>query len=57
MKGLFKDVVAVLKLGDPRLVRKARRHVIASGNPHAIGYYHSFTEILMALVWKPELVK
>jgi hypothetical protein len=38
-------------------VRKVRRMVIASANPHAIGYYNSFTDILMSLVWKPELVK
>jgi hypothetical protein len=52
-----KDVVAVLKPEDLPLVRKVRRMVIASGNPHAIEYYQSFTDILMAFVWKPELVK
>jgi hypothetical protein len=52
-----KDVVAVLKPEDLPLVRKVRRMVIASGNPHAIEYYNSFTDILMTLVWKPELVK
>jgi hypothetical protein len=52
-----KDLIAVLKPEDLPLVRKVRRMVIASGNPHAIGYYNSFTDILMAFVWKPELVK
>jgi hypothetical protein len=52
-----KDVVAVLQPQDLPLVRKVRRMFIASGTPHAIEYYKSFTEILMTLVWKPELVK
>ena len=52
-----KDVVAVLKPEDLPLVRKVRRMIIAKGNQHAIEYYNSFTEILMAFVWKPELVK
>jgi len=52
-----KDVVAVLKPEDLSLVRKVRRKMIASGNPHAAEYYNSFTDILMTLVWKPELVK
>jgi hypothetical protein len=52
-----KDIIAVLKPEDLPLVRKVRRMVIASANPHAIGYYNSFTDILMSLVWKPELVK
>jgi hypothetical protein len=52
-----KDVIAVLKPEDLPLVRKVRRRIIANGNQHAIEYYNSFTEILMALVWKPEFVK
>ncbi len=52
-----KDVIAVLKPEDLPVVRKVRRMIIASGNQHAIEYYKSFTDILMALVWKPELVK
>jgi hypothetical protein len=52
-----KDVVAVLKPEDLPLVRKVRRRIIANANPHAIEYYNSFTSILMALVWKPELAQ
>jgi hypothetical protein len=52
-----KDVVAVLNPEDLPLVRKVRRRIIANGNQHAIEYYKSFTDILMAFVWKPELVK
>jgi hypothetical protein len=52
-----KDVVAVLKPEDLPLVRKVRRRIIANGNQHSIEYYKSFTDILMAFVWKPELVK
>ena len=51
------DVIAVLRREDLPLLRRVRRMTIASGNPHAIEYYRSFTEILLALVWKPELVK
>jgi hypothetical protein len=51
------DVVAVLKPEDLPLVRKVRRMIIAGGNQHAIEYYNSFTEILLALVWRPEFVK
>jgi hypothetical protein len=52
-----KDVVAVLKPEDLPIVRKIRRLIVAQGNQHSIEYYNSFTEILMAMVWKPELVK
>jgi len=52
-----KDVVAVLKPADIPLVRKVRRLVIANANPHAIEFYNSFTGILMAMTWKPELLK
>ena len=50
------DVVAVLRPEDLPLVRRVRRRIIANANQHAIEYYNSFTSILMALVWKPELV-
>jgi hypothetical protein len=50
-----KDVVAVLKPEDIPLVRKVRRLVIARANPHAIEFYNSFTDILMAMTWTPEL--
>ena len=52
-----KDVIAVLKPEDIPLLLKVRRMIIAGVNPHAIEYYKSFTGILMAFVWKPELVK
>jgi hypothetical protein len=52
-----KDVVAVLKPEDIPLVRKVRRRIILGGNQHAFAYYQDFTNILMTLVWKPELVR
>ncbi|MDQ4121514.1 MAG: hypothetical protein M3209_08720 [Acidobacteriota bacterium] len=52
-----KDVVAVLKPEDAPLVRKVRRLIIANANPHAIEFYHSFTSILMTMMWKPDLLK
>lgn len=52
-----RDVVAVLKPGDVPLVRKVRRRMIANANPHAFEFYKTFTDILMTLVWRPELVK
>jgi len=52
-----KDVVAVLKQDDLPLVRKVRRRMIASANPHATDFYNTFTSILMTLVWKPAPVK
>ena len=51
-----KDVVAVLKPKDLPLLRKVRRLVISKGNQHMIEYYNSFTQILMTLTWKSELV-
>jgi hypothetical protein len=52
-----KDAVAVLKQEDIPLIRKARRFFAASANPHSAEWYKSFTDILMALTWKPELIK
>lgn len=52
-----KDVVAVLKAEDITLVRKVRRHIIARGSPHGIEFYKSFTDILMTMIWKPDLLK
>jgi hypothetical protein len=52
-----RDVVAVLKPEDLPLVRRVRRHIIAAGNQHAAEFYDSFTDILMTLVWKPELTR
>lgn len=51
-----KDVVAVLKPEDVPLVRKVRRKFIANSNQHALDYYTSFTQILMTMIWKPELL-
>jgi hypothetical protein len=50
-----KDAVAVLKSEDVPLVRKARRFMASTGTPHSPEWYASFTEILMALVWEPEV--
>jgi hypothetical protein len=50
-----KDVVAVMKAEDSSLIRQVRRQVIAKANQHAIGFYKSFTDILMTLTWKYEL--
>lgn len=52
-----KDAVAVLKPEDVPLVRKVRRTRIAHANPHAAEYYVSFTQILMTMIWKPEMTK
>lgn len=52
-----RDVVAVLNQEDVSLVRKVRRKMIANANQHAFEFYKTFTDILMTLVWRPELVK
>lgn len=52
-----KDAVAVLRPEDLPLVRRVRRLMIANANQHAIEFYRDFTTILMALTWKPELVR
>lgn len=52
-----KDAVAVLKPEDVPLVRRVRRARIAHANPHAAEYYVSFTQILMTMIWKPEITK
>jgi len=51
-----RDVAAVLRPEDLPLLRKVRRTMMATANQHAFEYYTTFTEILMALVWRPELV-
>ena len=51
------DVVAVLRSEDIPLVRKVRRMMLRTATQHALGYYDSFTAILMTLVWKPELAR
>ncbi len=52
-----KDAVAVLKPEDIPLVRKSRRVFAATANPHSAEWYKSFTDILMALTWKPEIIE
>lgn len=52
-----KDVVAVLKPEDIPLLRKVRRLEIAKANQHAIEFYMTFSQILMTLTWRPELVR
>lgn len=52
-----KDAIAVLKTEDVSLVRKARRFWASTGTPHAPAWYKSFTDILMAMVWKSEIGK
>jgi hypothetical protein len=51
------DAVATLRPEDIPLLRRARRASISRCNQHAVSDYASFTAILWALVWKPELVK
>jgi len=52
-----KDVVATLKTEDIPLVRKVRRVFISRANQHAAEYYVSFTQILMTMIWRPEMAK
>lgn len=52
-----KDVVAVLKAEDLPVVRKVRRLMIARATPEAAEYYVSFTQILMTMIWRPEMAK
>ena len=50
-----RDVLAVMKEEDIPIIRKVRRYMMLSGNPHSAEWYDSFTKILMTMVWKPEL--
>ena len=52
-----KDVVATMKSEDLPLIRKVRRLMIARANPEAAEYYVSFTQILMTMIWRPEMAK
>lgn len=52
-----RDAVAVMKPEDIPLIRKVRRAYVMSASPHSVEWYKAFTEILMALVWKPELIE
>jgi hypothetical protein len=52
-----KDVVATLKAEDIPLVRKVRRVMISKANPHAAEFYGSFAQILMTMIWRPEMAK
>ena len=51
------DAVATLLPEDIPLLRRARRASISRCNQHAVSDYASFTSILWALTWKPELAK
>lgn len=51
------DAVATLLPEDIPLLRRARRASISRCNQHALSDYASFTSILWALTWKPELAK
>jgi len=51
-----RDLVAVSTPADLEILRNVRRRYIAANNQHAIEYYNQFTQILMTLVWKPQLV-
>ena len=50
-----RDALAVLKEEDIPIIRKVRRFMMLSANQHSAEWYDSFTKILMAMVWKPEL--
>jgi hypothetical protein len=53
-----RDVVTVCTTAaDLDMIRRVRRHFIAKNNQHAIDYYNQFSQIIMTLVWKPELVR
>ena len=52
-----KDAVAVMKLDDVPLIRRVRRYFASSGTPDAPEWYRSFTDILLAVVWKTEIQK
>lgn len=51
------DLVAVFGAEDLSQLRAVRRRYAARGNQHAIEYYNQFSQILMTLVWRPELTK
>lgn len=51
-----RDLVAVSTPADLEMIRKVRRRYMAGNNQHVIEYYNQFTQILMTLVWKKELV-
>lgn len=50
-----RDVIAVMNEEDIPVLRKTRRFMMLSANPHSAEWYDSFTKILMAMVWKPDL--
>ena len=50
-----RDLVAVVNDTDLDTIRRVRRWFIARNNQHAIEYYNQFCQILMTLVWKPEV--
>lgn len=52
-----RDLVSVCGPADLEIIRRVRRRYIAGNNQHAIEYYNQFSQILMTMVWKEELVK
>lgn len=53
-----RDVVGVCtSAADLDVIRRVRRHFISKNNQHAISDYNQFSQIIMTLVWKPELVR
>ena len=51
-----RDLVAVLTSAeDIDLIRKVRRLYITRNTQHAIEYYNQFSQVIMTLVWKPDL--
>jgi hypothetical protein len=52
-----RDLVAVATPADRDVIRKVRRYFIAKNTPEAIEYYNQFTQIIMTLIWSPDLVK
>jgi hypothetical protein len=52
-----RDLVAVAMPADLEIIRKVRRRYIARNNQHAIEYYNQFSQIVLMLVCKKELVR
>lgn len=52
-----KDAIVVLRPEDIPLVRKARRFFASTGTPHVPEWYQTFTDILMVMVRKPQIIQ
>ena len=48
-----RDAIVVLTKDDLPLLRKSRRFMASTGTPHIPEWYKSFTDIILALAWKP----